>query len=261
MLEKVASNLNNISQIKPLILCITNVVTVELVANSLLAIGAAPIMSYEKTELADLIAISSAVYINIGTLNHDFIDMTHEAIKIAKKCQKLIVLDPVGAGASLLRTEFARELVLYSDIIRGNASEILALIENQHTTRGVETIHKVEHALSAAYAVAKNNKSIVVVSGPKDFITDGMHEFKIGYGDEIMQYITGMGCALTSVITAFAACAQDRLNATKNAVAYFNLCATLAKQNTNAPNSFRIAFLDNLYLKDLKQLEKVANEV
>lgn len=249
MLEQLKSSLTQLRQTKPLVLCLTNYVTMDFMANSLLALGAAPLMSESREEIEELVAISQAIYINIGTLNEVFMERARFAAQIANLLNKPLVLDPVGAGASKLRTAAAVELLPLANIIRGNASEIMALSGAQGTTKGVETADPVQKAIASAHALAKNDKTIII-SGPEDFITNGQQDKTLTFGSNLMPLVTGMGCTMTAVIAAFTACNPNHFQAAIDATAYYGLCGQQAQQKTFAPASFKQAFIDNLYQPD-----------
>lgn len=239
------ASLKKLREIKPLVLCLTNYVTMDFMANSLLALGAAPIMSCDERELEELIQMSHAVNINIGTLNADFIE------RCKRVTGKPIVLDPVGAGASIVRTQSARELMVAADIIRGNASEIMALLENENKTLGVESMHQVNDAKNSANKLAEMLKCTVVISGEEDFITNGIKQQSLNFGSPVMPLITGMGCTLTAVIAAFRAVIPDAFEAALVGTAYFGMCGSSVHKKTNKPGSFRTAFIDELYSHEL----------
>src|SRR5262245_36497463 len=131
MLSTIQSNLLQIKQKKPLILSLTNYVTMDFMANALLAVQASPLMTEAENEIEDLIAIANALYINLGTINESFLSRAFAAVHSAKLKNIPIILDPVGAGASKLRTTAAKNLFAFANIIRGNASEILCLSQEQ----------------------------------------------------------------------------------------------------------------------------------
>ncbi len=238
---------------KPLVLNLTNLVTMDFMANTLLALGAAPIMSVCDEELEELVSISHAINLNIGTLDNLFITRCHEVVKLAKSYKKPVILDPVGAGCSAIRTNTAQELMVHADIIRGNASEILALEKINSETLGVESRHSTLEAKDAARHLAQKLKCVVVVSGEVDFITDGAQETEIHFGSAIMPLITGMGCTLTAVIAAFRGVLSDAFASAKLATLYFGLCGTLTEKQTNLPGSFRTTFIDNIYNTDFNK--------
>lgn len=244
----------DIKNSKPLILCLTNVVTMDFMANSLLALGAAPIMSCEEKELEELIKISHAINLNIGTLENDFIKRCLAAAEIAKHYKKPIILDPVGAGASLIRTQSAQELMQFANVIRGNASEIMALVDTQTNTAGVESIHTTARAKDSANQLATTLHATVVVSGEEDFITNGDQQESLVYGSSIMPMITGMGCTLTAVIAAFCAVQPNAFLAATLATAYFGICGSLTERKTKLPGAFRSLFIDTLYNANVEEI-------
>ncbi|KTD30796.1 hydroxyethylthiazole kinase [Legionella moravica] len=250
MFNDIKNSFLQIRKIKPLILCLTNYVTMDFMANSLLALGAAPLMSEDSSELAELVNICQAVYINTGTLNDAFIERALYAADLARSLNKPVILDPVGSGASKLRTSASLKILSLADIIRGNASEIISLTGMHGLTKGVETTHQVENAMDGAMSLAHAHNSIIVISGPEDFITDGTQKQLLPFGSDLMPLITGMGCTMTAVLSAFAAVNPNHFQASSHASAYFGLCGQLTHQQTQKPGTFRQAFIDNLYDPD-----------
>ncbi|EHL32725.1 hydroxyethylthiazole kinase [Legionella drancourtii] len=261
MIEQVKSTLTQIKQVKPLVLCLTNYVTMDLMANSLLALGAAPLMSESKREIEELVTISQAVYINIGTLNKRFIERALFAAEIANFLNKPVILDPVGAGASKLRTSAALELLPLAQIVRGNASEIISLTGATGTSKGVETSDPVLKAISSAEALAQSHNKIIVISGPEDYVTDGKQAQTLTFGACLMPLITGMGCTMTAVLSAFVACNSEHFQAAVQATAYFGLCGQLSYQQAKAPAAFRQVFIDNLFHPDWDFFTRAAEGV
>ena len=260
MLFKIESALLQLRQTKPLVLCLTNYVTMDFMANCLLSLGAAPIMSHDIRELEELMQMSHAVTINIGTLNAKFVEHSKAVIRFAKQSGKSIIFDPVGAGASRLRTLTARDLMTSSDIIRGNSSEIIALLADTQETLGVESTHQVSDAMRSASCLATQHKCTVIVSGERDFITDGKRERVLRFGSPLMPFITGMGCALTAVIAAFRAVVPDSFEAGNIATGYYGLCGMLAARKSDRPGSFRTAFIADLYQCNFDEMRKIYAE-
>lgn len=261
ILQKLKQAHAELRDARPLILCLTNYVTMDFMANSLLALGAAPLMTQSGEELAELLALGQAVNINIGTLDQAFCKCALLAAKLAKEQKKPVILDPVGAGASQLRTRTAKALLPYADVLRANASEILALAEKEEATKGVESTHSVQQALYAAKNLAASLQKSVVVSGPVDFLTDGRKEEFLPFGSALMPLVTGMGCTLAAVIAAFSACASNVYQASVLATAYFGLCGQAAQRKVEGPASFRQAFIDNLYKPDWVFFEELIEQV
>lgn len=196
----------------PLVHNITNYVTVNDVANALLACGASPIMSDEPDDVEDITSICGGLNINIGTLNSRSIAAMHAAGKRAAQLNHVIVLDPVGAGASALRTSTALALAdtLPLTAIKGNASEIKALAQGSATTQGVDANAAdvvTEDNLLAQVTFAKNYASlqgcILAITGPIDLVTDGSRCFAIRNGRAEMEKITGTGCQIAGILTAY----------------------------------------------------------
>ncbi|MBS0350725.1 MAG: hydroxyethylthiazole kinase [Proteobacteria bacterium] len=260
MLAKIAKVISDIKQQKPLILNLTNFVTMDFVANCLLALGAAPIMSVCKEEMAELISLCSVLYINIGTLDAAFIALINQAVKLAVHFNKPLLLDPVGAGATKIRTQIAKDIAPCSTIIRGNASEILALGAQAHLTKGVESTHTTDDAKEIASVLAYKYKTTVMVSGAIDFITDQTNSSQVAYGSALMQKVTGMGCAMTAIIAAFKAVLADSFEACVAGAHYFDLCGEIASQNNPHPGSFRSAFIDQLHIADFALMKKIYDQ-
>lgn len=258
MIDIIKLQLENIQNSKPVILNLTNYVTMDFVANALLAIGAAPIMSDSIEEIDELVSISSALYVNIGTLDSAFSQRALLACEIAKRSNKPIILDPVGAGASKIRTETAKKIIQFSNIVRGNASEIISLAEGQNfISSGVEATHKTHEAMTSATDLAKLYNNIICISGAIDLITNGQNYHHIDFGDAIMKKVTGMGCALTAIIAVFAAVNDDYYQACNQALTFYGIVGELVGINTNQSGSFKQQFIDFLNKPDFDRMKKL----
>ena len=240
---------------RPLVHNITNYVVMNLTANSLLAVGASPIMAHAEEELPELMGIASALVLNIGTLSAPWIRSMECAAAEARRRGVPIVLDPVGAGASRLRTETALVLLRTAPaILRGNASEILALAGETRATRGVDSAHGSEDAAAAARALAREHGCCVVVSGEVDFVTDGSEDLLLCGGDPIMPRVTGMGCTATAIVGAFAGICPTPFRAAVAGMATMKVAGGQAAARAHGPGSFVPHFLDALYQLSPEQL-------
>lgn len=257
MLKHIEKKLQGLRNTKPIILNLTNYVTMDFVANCLLALGASPIMSICREETEELIHIAHSLYINMGTLDNHWIEHAKEACQLAKKHQKPIILDPVGSGASALRTNLFRELLSYVSIVRGNASEILSYNSGEKLSGGIDAVHTIDEAKIIATYLANQYDCAVVISGATDYITNGKKEMSIPYGSSLMPLVTGMGCALTAVITAFRSVIDDNREASILGASYFGLCGALAETKAQHPGSFRMHFIDALHQADFKELRVI----
>ena len=173
--QKASENLKALRTKKPLIHNITNYVVMNYTANALLACGASPVMAHAPEEVEEMVSFAGALVLNIGTLTNAWVDSMLIAGKKANELNIPIVLDPVGSGATKLRTESAKRLIneLSVSVIRGNASEILSLAREGSRTKGVDSIHSVEEAADAALMLAKELNTTLAITGPIDLITDG----------------------------------------------------------------------------------------
>jgi len=178
-----------------------------------------------------------------------------------KKANELnvpIVLDPVGSGATKLRTESAKRLVneLSVSVIRGNASEILSLAREGSRTKGVDSIHSVEEAVDAALMLAKELNTTLAITGPIDLITDGERIYKVLNGHELMGFVTGTGCTATALIGAFLSVDNDPVSAAATALAYFGLAGEKGEKTSKGPGTFQIALIDALFTINEEQVRK-----
>lgn len=254
MITALQHSLNTLRETQPLVLNLCNHVTMEFVANSQLALGAAPIMSTDKREFSELIALCSSLYINIGTLNEGFMENALYAAHLARQHRIPMVLDPVGAGASKIRTEAALALAPHAAIIRGNASEIMALAGNAVQTKGVESRHRPQDAKEQATHLANLYENCICVSGAIDFICDAKREAFIGFGSALMPLVTGMGCSLSGILAAFKATVSDPFDAAYYGALYVALCGSAAAQRASTPAAFKQQFLDCLFEADFNTL-------
>jgi hydroxyethylthiazole kinase len=256
--EKAAFNLAAVRDQNPLIHNITNLVAMNYTANALLAMGAAPVMAHDQGEVEDMVALAGALVINIGTLTEDWLTAMIKAGKKASEKDIPIILDPVGSGATPLRTKAARKIIAETHVrvIRGNASEILSLKHTDSKTRGVESVHSVEEAAQAAEVLAEELKTTLAITGAVDMITDGNRVIRVSNGHPLMRYVTGAGCTATVTIAAFLAVDADPLSAAATALAFFGLAGEIAAETSSAPGSFMIRMLDALYLITPEELKK-----
>jgi hydroxyethylthiazole kinase len=243
------SLLQKIRDERPLVHNITNYVVMNFTANTLLAMGASPVMAHAVNEVEEMTSLARALVINIGTLSNPWIEAMFLAGKKANKLGVPIILDPVGSGATSLRTKTFRRLAddLKLAIVRGNASEILSISSSDVTTKGVDAVHDVEHASATARNMARQLGCVVAITGPVDLITDGERVIRCKNGDTMLGRVTGTGCAATTTIGAFAAVSRNPLEAASAGLAYFGLAGELAAAKAQSPGSFMIFLIDSLY--------------
>jgi hydroxyethylthiazole kinase len=245
--EQVAGALQDLRERAPLVQCLTNIVAAQWTANVLLAVGAAPAMVDNPREAGPFAAIAGGVLVNVGTPYQETAAAMHEAVRSAGEAGTPWVLDPVAAGALAWRTRLAHELlgVTPPAVIRGNASEILALAGGLGG-RGVESVDTAAAAAGTAGALAAQHGCVVAVSGPVDHLTDGTRLVRIANGHPWLTQVTGVGCALGALIAAFAAVSDDALVGAVAGTAVLTVAADEAALRANGPGSFAVALLDQL---------------
>jgi len=251
----VAELLRRLRTEPPLVHCITNYVGMDLSANALLAVGASPAMVHAREEAAEFAGLASALLVNIGTPSPPWVEAMHAAAAAARDHGRPVVLDPVAAGATAYRREVSRELLDQGvDIVRGNASEIRALTGAYGGGRGVDSTDPVEAALEPARELARASGAVVAATGARDLVTDGARVVEVRGGHELMTRVTALGCALSGLVAAFAAIADDRFDGVVAALAIMK-AAGLRAGNAAGPASFRTQLLDALYRLEPRAVE------
>jgi hydroxyethylthiazole kinase len=250
----------------PLVHNITNFVAMSTMANVQLAIGASPAMLHARDEVAEFAPLAAALTINIGTLSQEWLAGMLDAAAAANSADRPWVLDPVAVGATSFRRRAAEQLLaLGPRVIRGNASEIIALAQltgggdrSAQAGKGVDAADPVEAAEAAANALAQGTGALVAVTGAIDLLTDGHHRAYVANGHPLMPRVTALGCALTGVIGAFLGAGSAPFAGTLAGLAYYGLAGERAAASAAGPGSFASAFLDALAAIEPDQLDEGA---
>jgi hydroxyethylthiazole kinase len=255
--RRAADNLEALRARRPLVHNITNFVVMNYTANALLACGASPVMAHAAEEVEEMVSFAGALVLNIGTLSPSWVEAMLKAGRRANALGVPVILDPVGSGATRLRTESAKRIVgeIAVKAVRGNASEVLSLAREGSKTKGVDALHSVDEATDAALALALDIGTTLAITGPVDLVTDGSRICRVYNGHELMGRVTGTGCTATALIGAFLAVDEDAVAASATALAYFGLAGERAAETARGPGGFQIALLDRLYSLDGKALE------
>ena len=246
---KAAENLQKIRTNKPLIHNITNFVVMNFTANVLLASGASPVMAHAGNEVEEMVAYAGALVLNIGTLTDTWVAAMIKAGKKASLLGTPIVLDPVGSGATTLRTNAAKSILKETtvSVVRGNASEILSLAGQDGQTKGVDTAHSVHDASQAAQMLAQDLGTTLAITGATDLVTNGSQTLIIEGGHPLMPAVTGTGCSASAILGAFLAVDPYPLTAAATGLAFFGLAGEKAGALAQGPGTFMIHLLDALY--------------
>lgn len=277
LLQKIPELLNEVKSKNPLTHCITNFVTVNDCANAVLAIGASPIMSEDIEEVAEVVSIADALVINIGKLSHEQVEAMKISSAQANKINTPVILDPVGVGISQLRNKVTLEIIENYKLaaIRGNITEIktiaklTGIISESNTAKGVDvsesdiiTQDNLNENADVISKLAAKLDTVILASGPIDILSDGETTIAIDNGDEMMPYITGSGCMLSSIVGSCIG-ATNPLEGTLLAALLMAISGEKARSKVDNENagtgSFRAYLIDYLYKLDGQTLINKSN--
>lgn len=257
-IREISNTLSNVRKTTPLIQCITNYVTINDCANILLSYGASPAMCEAYDEVFDFAKISSALYINVGTLTKEQEEAAVLASISAKVNNIPVVLDPVACGAIPRKVPVINRILELGrvDIIKGNIGEIKFLAGQSSEVRGVDSLDSGDGALDACMQLAQKYNCVVVATGKEDFITDGTRKAIVQNGTEMLTRITGAGCMLGALCGATAAASEDKFIAAVTAVLSMNLAGEEAYETVRVPGSFKVKLIDCIYTLNEEKLKK-----
>jgi hydroxyethylthiazole kinase len=235
---------------RPLVHQITNFVVMNETANATLAIGALPVMAHAPEEVAEMAAVAGALVLNIGTLSTEWVESMILAGRAANRAGVPVVLDPVGAGATTLRTQSAQRILADIDVavLRGNAAEVATLAGRAAQIRGVEALGSGDDAGDLAAAAASGLGCVVAVTGAVDAVSDGSTTLRVANGDPLLATVTGTGCIASALTGCFAAVNRDDpLAAATEALVALGVAGEDAAAVSRGPGSFHVALYDALY--------------
>lgn len=251
-LATMSTALRTVREHAPLVQCITNFVAMNMAANAMLAIGASPAMVHAEEEAGEFAAIADALTVNIGTLSSDWLAGMLAAAAAARQAGKPWVLDPVAHQATAFRRQAAMRLLEHRPaVIRGNASEMLALSGSASRAQGVDSRDAVEAAEAGAMRFAREQGTVVAVTGEVDFLTDGERSLRFAGGSPWMPRVTAMGCTQTCVMGAMLAVLPGQpFEAAATTLALFKQAGERAARDAEGPGSFHWRFIDALAATD-----------
>lgn len=254
--------LAGLREARPLVQMITNLVSMDMAANVLLAAGAAPAMVSAPEESPEFVRRAAALVINTGTLSAPAAQAMEVATTAARTHGVPWVLDPVGAGGTQFRDETICKLLRHRpSVIRGNASEIMAvarlagLTREAGAPRGVDSAHDTSQIEGLAQKLARHGLCVVAATGAVDVVTDGRRLVRLANGSPLMTKVTALGCALSGYVGAFIGLGAEPFAATVSALAAYAVAGDIAAEQAKGPASFRTAFIDALYALDAAELE------
>jgi len=262
MSDSPGAALRDLREQKPLIHNITNYVVMNETANAILAIGALPVMAHAPEEVEELAAAAGALVLNIGTLSRPWIYAMLLAGKTANEAGVAVVLDPVGAGATTLRTDTAKRILEEVDVavLRGNAAEVAALAGLEAKISGVEAIGVGAGAATVARTAATAFGVVASVTGPVDHVSDGERTLAVANGDPLLATITGSGCMSTALTGCFVAVRADApLDGAAFALAAIGVAGEDAAAEAKGPGTFHALLYDALYALTPDRLDARVN--
>lgn len=234
---------------RPMIHHITNYVVMNVTANVTLAMGASPVMAHANEEVEEMVAFASAHVINPGTLSPHWITAMLRSGRRAKDLGVPVVLDPVGAGATRLRTDTCMQILeeVRPDVIRGNQAEVMILAGEEARIQGVDSMETGEAPVEAFRALSRQTGAVICVTGPVDYVTDGETVLTVANGHPMMGNVTGTGCSSTTAVAVHCATGGAGVESCALGLAVFGACGELAAEESGGPGSFQVAILDALY--------------
>ncbi|MCL6630115.1 MAG: hydroxyethylthiazole kinase [Armatimonadetes bacterium] len=253
IVSRICDDLRTLRANKPLIHSITNFVVMNETANAILCLGALPVMAHAREEVEEMVSMAGALVLNIGTLEPGWVDAMESAGRQANKRGIPVILDPVGAGATRLRTESSKRLLdnLKISIVRGNPAEISAIIGIASEIRGVESIGTSEVAESTAERFASTFGCTVAITGAVDVVSDGRRTAKISNGHPMLGKVVGTGCMSDVIIASFAAVEPDPFLAAIGGLVAFGIAGELAAEVAQEkPGTFHMELYNSLYALD-----------
>lgn len=264
---ELANWLTQVREKRPLVHNITNQVVTNVVANTLLSVGASPVMAFAHEEVADMAVLANGLSLNMGTLTPDIITAMRIAGRSANDCGVPIVFDPVGIGATPYRTQSAASLIdeLQVTVLRGNAGEIGRMVGSGGEVSGVDVLSVSDGLTDAMISYAQRKNMVVVATGPNDYVTDGETLWQLSNGHRWLSLITGSGCSLTGLLGAFVGVVDKTsprsvfAKATIAAVTCLNVAGELAAEHAQGPGTFQAALFDALDYLTPDLLQKKAN--
>lgn len=261
--QSINTILSDIRRTRPLIHHLTNAVTINDCANMTLAVGASPVMATHQEEVEEIVRASKALVLNIGMISDAVEDAMRIAGQQANRSLIPIVFDPVGAGATKHRRQVAATLIraVKPSVIRGNLSEMRALLGETSYARGVDSVEEDENALQVAINVAREYQTVVAMTGAKDIVTDGTRYYIVSNGHSMLTRVTGTGCMTTSLIGACLAVADEALYGAVAGVAAMGIAGEMAHKSlfgSAGVGAFHVKLFDAIFALSSIEIDEYA---
>ncbi|GAA0115622.1 hydroxyethylthiazole kinase [Clostridium senegalense] len=259
-MNSIYNYLEELREKTPLVYHITNMVTINDCANITLAIGGSPLMSFNEEELEDILKFSSALVLNIGTMDNSMMNIAIKAGQIANKLKVPIVLDPVGVGATKERVKFVEKLIemVKFSVIKGNMGEIKTLIGDSAKIKGVDSNEDMKDGKYIGCKLSKKLGCTIVITGKEDLVCYKDNIYTIKNGHKLMSKVTGTGCMTASLIGAYLGVTKDSFTAGFLGTLSMGICgekAVKSLKNNEGTGTLKVKIIDNIYLLNKNDLE------
>ncbi|ATW26062.1 hydroxyethylthiazole kinase [Candidatus Formimonas warabiya] len=252
MLKSISENLRTVKEKSPLVHHLTNYVTVNDCANMVLAVGGSPVMADDIGEVAEMASLASALVINMGTLNKRTIASMILAGQTAREHGIPVIFDPVGIGATTLRTDTAVKIIRETQpaVIRGNMSEIKCLSGLNVQIKGVDSTADEAGGERIAQNLAQKQGCVIAITGATDIISDGSRTCLITNGDKMLSRVTGTGCMTTSLIGTYCGATKDLFLGAASGIMTMGLAGEIAchsLKEAEGIGTFRVRLFDAVF--------------
>ncbi len=242
---------------RPLVHHITNYVTVNDCANACICCGGSPVMADAAEEMEEMASIASALVLNIGTLNSRTLESMEIAGRSANRAGVPVLLDPVGVGATKLRTEAVNRLLdrVEISVLKGNQGEIGVLSGTGGDVKGVDSGGAIDPA-AAVEKLSSELGCVVAATGEKDYVSAAGRTVELSNGHPLLGCVSGTGCMLSSVTGAYIGACGPSIDSVSTAISVFNLSAEKAAERSEGPGTFKPALLDALHFFEEESISR-----
>lgn len=261
ILQKISDSLLELKKKRPLVHHITNYVTVNDCANIALAIGASPVMADDIGEVEEMVSFASSLVLNIGTLNSRSIESMVAVGKKAKERGIPVIFDPVGVGATALRTATAKRIIqeVGPSVIRGNMSEIKIIAGLDAEIKGVDSVADEAGGEMVARQLSQKLGCVIAITGKQDIIVQDERACRIDNGHALLSQVTGTGCMATSLIACYCGAADDCFTGAVAGVMTMGMAGEIAQQSLQAGEgigTFRTRLFDAVWAMTPELIKK-----
>lgn len=267
MKQRIIEKLREVKGSGKRIHCLTNPISINFLANAVLSYGCKPVMAEYAPEVERITACADALYINLGNITEARMESMRRSFGVAKQAGIPVVLDVNGVSASPIRNSLAREFMEAGNVtVKGNASEILSLIDGRLRTGGVDSEEEEPaEVVSACRTLARAGRSRILASGARDILSDGRETYIADNGAVAMSMVTGTGCVQSGIVAMMLTAGED-LAAVAAATVLWGICGESAStaDGYGYYQAELLKYLNRLTIEEITermQLERLIQDV